>query len=270
MAKRLSKIIRSKTATKIYKRNTKSKSKKKRRKKKPKKQISVDIKKKFKDLKLKGNELIKKINKSTQNLHEKFYKLKEKKNEKYQKTNSKYLKEKARNEKLKKKIEILKQMEKEKKFKECTFNPEINENTEKILKNLNRLALHERDLVTKFEKDYDYHVSQSPKKLKKKKLDKNFFVNQMNWKNKINKELENKRIFSKPEINKNPDLNFTKKMNKKILKTKPNDFLTRVAYDLENSKKLKKKLDNKYNGFTFIPIVNENNKSESIVKKIYN
>lgn len=210
-----------------------------------------------------------------------------KKSTKYDNLDNKKLKETLK-QKLALKMKTQKKAKDSKLIENCTFEPKINKNTKKLLKN-NRLPIHERYLP---KKNFDFHgekknflelqeFQKDRKKIDLKKikpLDEIYYKNQIDWKKNINKKLE----FERKQINEEIDfkmktgtfeseshLAFTKKINDKVKSKKPEDFLTRVDFDLEVKNLNKKKLVKKYNGFSFKPVINDWEHVKSVVKRKY-
>lgn len=99
-----------------------------------------------------------------------------------------------------------------------------------------------------------------------RKIDEDFYQKQMQWKRegeekRIQERLDNQlkhhqQIKAMPKVNKN--------RNDELVK-RPKDFMTRVELNLHQSKEKKRKLDEKYNSFSFRPATNKNIPAKSLV-----
>ena len=245
------------------------------------KNINKELKKNFttlEQLENKKKEMLKKLKtKVKRKFPEKS--LLPKKATKYDKLNTKKIKELLKN-KVALKIKTLKNKDILEERKNCTHKPKINKNTESLL-NKNRLPVHERELL---KKKFDFHSNkkeknpQNKKKINLKKIkpiEEKIYQRKMDWRKNIDDKLETIRDYYENEeksmvsttFRSGSNFAFTKKINEKVKSKNGKGFLLRVGDDLKERSDKKKKLDEKYNSFTFKPVINEKMNFKSVVKK---
>lgn len=167
---------------------------------------------------------------------------------------------------LKSKTEKLEQQKTEYELAGCTFHPELNKNTEALL--LSYVSVLDKPLPRKEQppaegsrkeiEQFSPDNSQLQKEQKaKQKPNMQFYEQKMEWKNSIEEAKLRERL-QKEELNQKkpiaqPTLNTSR--NNELVK-KEGDFLTRVQQDMERSKEIRSKLEDKLYGeqvLTFAP-----------------
>lgn len=194
-----------------------------------------------------------------------------------------------------KKKQKLEHLKKKKELSACTFKPRLNKKSKKMVKNVNYIRPHDKELLRKKEEEAreegegeettfndimrQLDIEQpgqeggpgeqkkTPKK-KIKKINQNFYDKQLKWLNRKQQIAEKQRLENAmkeySEVKSIPKTN--KKKNNKILGNRKK-FIDRVGDETLKYKMKKEKLQKKYNKETFKPKINRNYKVRSKVKE---
>lgn len=182
----------------------------------------------------------------------------------------------------KKKQKEIKQRKEKKamEMKNCTFKPNVNENSKKYVNSGHYVPIHKRKLPEKKEtrpkvdkevEEFERIQAELKKNKPKGKVNINeFYKKQVDWdkqkKNKQNRKRLDKAL-KEHTAKRTPNVN--KKKNDALVANK-GTFLKRVGNNMEKSKKTREKLEQKYNTNSFKPKINRNVKVESLVTKFIN
>jgi hypothetical protein len=190
----------------------------------------------------------------------------------------------------------LKQRKKEKEMANCTFKPKLNKRSKKMVRNVNYVRPHDKELLRKKEKesrqeednqnegttfndimkqldieeDESVEMKQNKKTPKKKikKINEDFYNKQLKWLNRKQQIAEKQRLENAmkeySEVKNVPKTN--KKKNQKLLKNRKK-LVDRIGDETLKSKMKKEKLQKKYNKATFKPKINRNYKVKSKVRE---
>ena len=188
-------------------------------------------------------------------------------------------------------------LKKKKELSSCTFKPKLNKKSKKMVKHVNYVRPHDKELLRKKEekkksdeeeeteettfndimKQLDIKEGKQPEdvqpstktpKKKIKKINKAFYEKQLKWLNKKQQVAEKQRLENAmkeySEVKSIPKTN--KKKNEKLLGNRKK-FIDRVGDETLKYKMKKKKLEKKYNKETFKPKINRNYNVKSKVKE---
>jgi hypothetical protein len=195
-----------------------------------------------------------------------------------------------------KKQRKLKDMKKKKELSTCTFKPKLNKKSKKMVRNVNYVRPHDKELLRKKEEnkangnEYENEETtfndimkqldieegaepgpssqrKAPKK-KIKKIDEKFYDKQLKWLNRKQQVAERQRLEKVKkeysEVTSIPKTN--RKKNDKILGNRKK-LMNRVGDETLKSRMKKEKLQQKYNKATFKPKINRNYNVKSKVKE---